>query len=155
MEWLNHSAGLSGLGMSSTGSSHCRQYMVDPHALRCWPKGSVDSLAVGGGESIQQHWDDGGTVHRIQTSVCLGHTWEQHRKRSEDDKTFQSWKYTTIISFLLHTLLKWVHFNFGTKYPFKCCRELKRKWTHQEAWQNAHFISNNFRRFDCVAKGFV
>lgn len=28
MEWLNHSAGLRGLGMSRTGSSHCRQYMV-------------------------------------------------------------------------------------------------------------------------------
>lgn len=28
MEWLNHSAGFSGLGMRSTGSSHCRQYIV-------------------------------------------------------------------------------------------------------------------------------
>lgn len=28
MEWLNHRAGFSGLGMSSTGSSHWRQYIV-------------------------------------------------------------------------------------------------------------------------------
>lgn len=28
IEWLNHNAGLRGLGMSRTGSSHWRQYMV-------------------------------------------------------------------------------------------------------------------------------
>lgn len=42
MEWLNHSAGFRGLGMSSTGSSHCRQYIVSffwrrlQREIGCW-----------------------------------------------------------------------------------------------------------------------
>lgn len=43
MEWLNHNAGLRGLGMSRTGSSHWRQYMVlagglQAGAVRCASK---------------------------------------------------------------------------------------------------------------------
>lgn len=48
MEWLNHSAGLSGLGMSSTGSSHCRQYMVDPMLTKV-KRFTKIPLAEGGG----------------------------------------------------------------------------------------------------------
>lgn len=94
MEWLNQSAGFSGLGMSSTGSSHCRQYIVSFNKA-LWQRVSVgllqfnpgllevlkekDVAESGWGKTDLSRWKDVG-----ESSYSTGLGWWSNRSQKPD-----------------------------------------------------------------------